>query len=371
MHTRKTIPLCDVRGQYERIREEIDETVLSLLRSGLYIGGPIVKEFEDSFAAFCGVPYCTGVSSGTSALIHTLRAFDIGPGDSVLLPAFTFIATAAAVRTVGAKPVFVDIDPDTLCLDPAKTGKALREDTKAILAVHLFGLPADMDFLREIANKQNLKLIEDAAQAHGAEVHGKKVGSLGDVGCFSFFPSKNLGAAGDAGAIVTNNEKTALRIRKSSNHGRTDKYLHSEIGSNDRLDALQSAVLKVKLAHLPNWTEERRQVAQWYREGLEGLPLTLPSEPDGRDSVYHLYVIRTPKRDLVREALKQEGIETGLHYNPPLHLQPALADEGVKVGSFPISERAAKEVLSLPMYPELKKEQVLFIAATIAKTLTP
>ena len=370
MNTRKTIPLCDVRGQYEHIREEIDETVLSLLRSGLYIGGPTVKEFEDSFAAFCEVPYCTGVSSGTAALIHTLRALDVGPGDSVLLPAFTFIATAAAVRTVGAKPVFVDIDTETLCLDPDQTRKALREDTKVILAVHLFGLPADMDSLRETANKQKIKLIEDAAQAHGAEVHGKKVGSLGDVGCFSFFPSKNLGAAGDAGAIVTNDEQIALRIRKTSNHGRTDKYLHSEIGSNDRLDALQSAILKIKLAHLPNWNEERRQVAQWYREALDELPLILPSEPKGRDSVYHLYVVRTPKRDLVREALKQEGIETGLHYNPPLHLHPALADEGVTVGSFPISERAAKEVLSLPMYPDLKKEQVQFIATTIAKTLT-
>ena len=369
MRATEAIPLCDVQAQYERIRDEIDGAILSVIRSGRYIGGPVVVEFEKGFADFCRVPFCTGVSSGTAALIHALRALGIGPGDSVLVPVFTFIATAAAVRSVGAKPVFVDIDAETLCLDPAKAENAVREDTKAVLAVHLFGLPAEMNALREMADKRNLKVIEDAAQAHGAELDGSRAGSLGDAGCFSFFPSKNLGAVGDAGAVVTADEELAHRIRRASNHGRTEKYLHVEIGGNDRLDALQAAVLKVKLQHLEQWTEERRQVARWYREALDGLPLTLPSEPEGRRSVYYLYAVRTPERDRLREALGREGIETGLHYALPLHLQPALADEGGRRGDFPISERAADEILSLPMYPELEREQVRFIAAAIAKTL--
>jgi dTDP-4-amino-4,6-dideoxygalactose transaminase len=301
-----------------------------------------------------------GVSSGTAALIHALRCLGVGPGDEVVTPAFTFIATAASIRHVGAKPVFADIDPETMCIAPEGIRNALTSATKAVMPVHLFGLPADMSAILEIANREGLLVIEDAAQAHGAEVLGRRAGSLGDAGCFSFFPSKNLGAVGDAGAVVTGNEEAA---------DRSAKYLHGEIGTNDRLDALQAAVLAVKLKHLEAWTEERRQAARWYREALDGLPLVLPAAPEGRRCVYHLYVMRTPERDRLREALTREGIETGLHYTPPLHLQPALEDQGGRAGDFPESERAAAEVLSLPMYPELAKEQVQRIAGVIAKTL--
>ncbi|MEE8110069.1 MAG: DegT/DnrJ/EryC1/StrS family aminotransferase [bacterium] len=363
------IPLCDVRAQFERIRDELDEAVRSVMESGRYIGGPAVEGFENDFARFCGSPHCVGVASGTAALTQALRCLGVGPGDHVVTSAFTFIATAAAIRQVGAQPIFVDIDRATLSLDPARLEGVLTPETKAIIPVHLFGLPADMPAIQEVAEKRSLLIIEDAAQAHGAEVCGKRVGALGDAGCFSFFPSKNLGAVGDAGAVVTADEETADRIRRQSNHGRSAKYLHGEVGSNDRLDTLQAAVLSVKLKYLESWTEERRQVARWYREALDGLPLTLPAEPEGRRCVYHLYVIRTPERDRLREALAQEGIETGLHYTPPLHLQPALADLGGGPGDFPETERAAAEVLSLPMYPELTKEQVRRIAGVVAQTL--
>jgi dTDP-4-amino-4,6-dideoxygalactose transaminase len=363
------IPLCDVPAQYDRIRSEIDATVQAVIQSGRYIGGPAVAEFEKDFARFCGSPFCVGVSSGTAALVHTLRALEVGPGHEVILPAFTFIATAAAVRQLGARPVFVDIVPSTMNLDPAKVESALSPATKAILPVHLFGLPADMPALQSIAKERNLLVIEDAAQAHGAEVNGQRVGALGDIGCFSFFPSKNLGAAGDAGAVVTHHEEAAARIRTTSNHGRSAKYLHSDIGSNDRLDALQAAILSVKLKHLEEWTKERRQAANWYHEAFDGLPVRLPVEPDGMRCAYHLYVIRTPERDRLRDALAKAGVETGVHYDPPLHLQPALADLGGQPGDFPESERASREVLSLPMYPELKRDQIQKIAEVTAKTL--
>ncbi len=369
MSSPEAIPLCDVQAQYRRIQGEIEEAVHAVLPSGRYIGGPAVLEFETGVARFWGAPVCVGVSSGTAALIHALRCLGVGPGDEVVTPVFTFIATAASIRHVGAKPVFADIDPETMCIDPEGIQNALTPATQAVMPVHLFGLPADMSAILEIAKREDLLVIEDAAQAHGAEVLGKRAGSLGDAGCFSFFPSKNLGAVGDAGAVVTGNEEVADRMRKTSNHGRSAKYLHGEIGTNDRLDALQAAVLAVKLKHLEAWTEERRRAARWYREALDGLPLVLPAEPEGRWCVYHLYVIRTPERDRLREALTREGIETGLHYTPPLHLQPALEDQGGRAGDFPESERAAAEGLSLPMYPELEEQQVRRIAGVIAKTL--
>ncbi|MFQ5916017.1 MAG: DegT/DnrJ/EryC1/StrS family aminotransferase [Nitrospinota bacterium] len=364
-----SIPLCDLRAQQGGIRSEIDEAVRSVIDSGRYIGGPAVEEFEKDFALFCGSPFCVGVASGTAALTQALRSLGVGPGDDVVTPAFTFIATAEAVLHAGARPVFADINPVAMNLDPAELERALTPRTKAVLPVHLFGLPADMPAVLEITQGRNLLVIEDAAQAHGAEVCGRRVGSLGNAGCFSFFPSKNLGAFGDAGAVVTADEETANRIRRSRNHGRSAKYLHTEIGSNDRLDALQAAVLSVKLKYLERWTEERRQVARWYREALHGLPLALPAEPEGSRCVYHIYVIRTPERDRVRESLAREGIETGIHYDPPLHLQPALADLGGQPGDFPASEHAASQVLSLPMYPELRRDQVDRIAGAIAKTL--
>ncbi|MBI2881352.1 MAG: DegT/DnrJ/EryC1/StrS family aminotransferase [Candidatus Tectomicrobia bacterium] len=366
------MPLCDVRAQYDRIRGEIDRAVHSVIQSGRFIGGTAVADFEASFARFCGTRLCVGTSSGTSALALALRALGVGPGDEVITPALTFIATAAAVHQAGARPVLADIEPATMTLDPARVERALTPRTKALLPVHLFGLPADMPAIREIAEKRNLLIVEDAAQAHGAEACGGRVGGLGHAGCFSFFPSKNLGAFGDAGAMVTDDEGVANRTRMLGNHGRRAKYLHGELGSNDRLDALQAAVLSVKLNHLEKWTEERRRAAQWYREALDGLPLRLPAEPEGRRCVYHLFVIRTPERDRIREALAEEGIETGIHYDPPLHLQPALANlpgGGGRPGEFPEAERAAREVLSLPLYPELTQEQVRQIAAVIARTL--
>ena len=360
-----TIPLVDLTAQYRGIKDEVDLVVSQVLSSGRFILGPEVEAFEEEFAAYCEADHAVGMSSGTAALQLALEACGVGPGDEVITTVFTFIATAAAISHVGAQPVFVDIDQDTYNIDPALVESAITAKTKAIIPVHLFGQPADMRSIGRIARTHGLRVIEDAAQAHGATYEGKCVGGLGDVACFSFYPAKNLGAYGDAGALVTNDRDIADRVRSVSNHGRSGWYEHEELGYTYRLDALQAAILRVKLAHLGDWNASRRRIARRYTEALSGTNLVLPQELPSARSVYHLYVVRSQRRDELVEYLGEEGIEAKVHYPMPLHLQPAYAQLGGTRGQFPVAEKCAREVLSLPTYPELSGEQVDEIAGVI------
>lgn len=359
------IPLVDLKAQYRTIQPEIDVAIERVLANTSFILGKEVSSFEKAFAAFCDAGYAVGTSSGTSAIHLALLACGVGPGDEVITTPHTFIATAEPIIHAGATPVFVDIDLDSYNLDPAGIESALTERTKAILPVHLYGRPADMDPILEVASQHNLKVIEDAAQAHGAEYKGRRVGSIGDVACFSFYPGKNLGAYGDGGAVVTNNQGIAENVRMLCNHGRKEKYEHEMIGYGYRLDALQAAILKVKLDRLEEWNRQRRENAEIYRELLDGLDLALPTEPQYVKPVYHLFVVRTPQRDQLREYLRAQEIYAGIHYPIPLHLQPSLAHLGYGKGNFPDAEKAAEEVLSLPMYPELDRSQLEQVAQAI------
>jgi len=352
------IPLVDLKAQYRIIQSEVDVAIERVLTNTSFILGKEVSFFEEAFAAFCDVEYAVGTSSGTSALHLALLSCGVGPGDEVITTPHTFIATVEPIIHAGATPVFVDIDLDSYNLDPAGIESALTERTKAILPVHLYGRPADMDPILEIAGKHNLKVIEDAAQAHGAEYRGKRAGSIGDVACFSFYPGKNLGAYGDGGMVVTNNGEIAEKVRMLRNHGRKEKYEHEVIGYGYRLDALHAAILNVKLGRLEKWNRQRRENAGIYRELLDGLDLVLPTEPQYIKSVYHLFVVRTSRRDLLREHLRSQEIYAGIHYPIPLHLQPSLSYLGYTKGDFPNAEKAAEEVLSLPMYPELNQSQL-------------
>lgn len=367
--THNQIPLVDLKAQYASIKDEIKETINRVLDSTQFIMGDEAFLFEKEFAKFCGSKYCTGVSSGTSALHLALLACGIGPNDEVITVPFTFIATAEAISHVGAKVVFVDIEPNTYTIDINKLEKSITKNTKAIIPVHLYGHPANMMQIIEIAKKYNLKVIEDAAQAHGAKINGKSVGTFGDVGCFSFFPAKNLGAYGDGGACITNNDEIAKQIYLLRDHGRTKKHLHEVKGFNYRLDALQAAILRVKLKYLPTWIETRRKLALSYRELLSKLPITIPFESPGYYHAYHLYVIQSKIRDLLQSELKKQGIQTGIHYSIPLHLQPAYKDLGYKKGDFPVSESSSETVLSLPLYPELTNENQLKIVQAIKEEL--
>lgn len=361
MQTKTRIPLVDLKAQYQLIKPEVDAALQSVLDSTAFINGPAVSEFEQAFADFCQARYAIGVASGTAALQLVLKALGIGSGDEVITVAHTFCATAEAIELVGARPVFVDIDPKTHTLDPNLLERAITLRTRAVIPVHLYGLPADMDAINAIASRHNLYVIEDAAQAHGARYKGRRVGSLGHVACFSFYPSKNLGAYGDAGAVTTNDLELAQRILALRDHGRVvgangkrAKYEHDLVGYSERLDTLQAAVLRAKLNHLPAWTQARRRIAQTYKQALAHCSaLTLPYEPDGYEGVYHLFVIRTAERDALRQHLLENGIETGIHYPIPLHLQRAFAHLGYQLGDLPHTERAAREILSLPIYPEL------------------
>ena len=358
------IPLVDLKAQYQAIRPEIEETVLRVLASTQYILGPEVTSFEEEFAGYVGASGAVGVASGTAALQLSLQACGVGPGDEVITTAHTFIATTEAVSNLGAVPIFVDIDPKTYNLDPARVEAAITPKTRVIMPVHLYGQPADMDALGAIAARHGLRLIEDAAQAHGAEFAGKRVGSIGDLACFSFYPGKNLGAYGDAGAVTGNDEELLARVRRLRDHGRTSKYEHIEIGSGERLDTIQAAVLRVKLRHLEAWTEARRSHARRYDALLGGADVVIPHEDPRARHVYHLYVIRSRARDALLAHLKAAGVQAGIHYPVPLHRQPAYGDRYGGL-TLPETERAAAEVLSLPLYPELADEQIRLTADAV------
>jgi dTDP-4-amino-4,6-dideoxygalactose transaminase len=364
-----TIPLVDLKAQYLSIKDEIDAAIQRVVDSTGFIMGPDVRAFEGEFARFCGVRYALGVDSGTAALHLAFLACDIGPGDEVITTPHTFIATIGMLGRVGARPVFVDIDPRTYNMDPARIEAAITERTKAILPVHLYGQPAEMDPILEIADKHGLKVIEDAAQAHGAEYKGRRAGSMGHVAIFSFYPGKNLGAYGDAGAVVTDDGEIAEKVRLLRNHGRRDKYEHLLQGFNYRIDTLQAAILRAKLAHLKEWNEARRRRAAAYRGFLGDLDLVLPYEPEHVRAVYHLFVVRLQERDALLEYLRERGISTGIHYPIPLHLQPACRHLGHKEGDFPITEESARQVLSLPMYPELTQVQIQEVVRAIKEFL--
>jgi dTDP-4-amino-4,6-dideoxygalactose transaminase len=357
------IPFVDLKAQYETLKDEVAEAIRGILDSAQFIGGEAVASFERDFAAYCQVRYARGVASGTDALHLALRALGISHGDEVITTANTFMATAAAIVATGARPVFVDIDPDTYTIDPRMIERVLTGHTRAIVPVHLFGQPADMDPIKEIARRRALYVVEDAAQAHGAEYQGVRTGALGDVACFSFYPAKNLGAYGDGGAVTTNSAAIAERIERLRDHGRTTHHIHAEIGFNSRLDALQAAVLQIKLRRLDEWNANRRRAAEWYAAELSQSGIKTPFARKGSTHVYHLYVIATNERDAMRNKLDEAGVATGIHYPLPLHLQPALAHLGYRRGDLPCCEAMAARSLSLPMFAELTRDQVRHIAA--------
>jgi dTDP-4-amino-4,6-dideoxygalactose transaminase len=361
------IPFVDLKAQYESIKPEIDKAISDVISNTAFVGGRFLKSFEEAFAAFCGVKYCVGVGNGTDAIYIALRAMGVGPGDEVITAANSFIATSEAITMTGARVVFVDINPQTYNMDVTKIEEKVNSRTKAIVPVHLYGQPADMDPILEIAKKHNLKVVEDAAQAHGATYKGRRIGSIGDVACFSFYPGKNLGAYGDAGAIVTNSEELAERARMIANHGRLDKYNHKLEGVNSRLDGIQAAILEVKLRHLPDWTERRRQNAYFYNDYLKGSGVITPSEISDVEAVYHLYVVRVNNgsRDQFQDFLKSNGISTGIHY--PIALPRLLAYEYLKhkETDFPESAKASREIVSLPMFPELTEQEIAFVAQKV------
>jgi dTDP-4-amino-4,6-dideoxygalactose transaminase len=359
------VPFVDLKAQYAGIKSEIDAAWQRVVSNASFILGKEVADFERAFAATVGAKEAVGVSSGTAALFLALSAVGVGPGDEVITTAHTFIATAAAVSQLGARPVFADIDPRTYNLDPNRVEDAITERAKAILAVHLYGQPADLRPLRDIARRHGLWLIEDAAQAVAAEYEGERCGNIGDLACFSFYPSKNLGAYGDAGAVTGNDESLLARVRKLRDHGRTSKYEHDEIGFGQRIDALQAAILATKLSHLEEWTEARRAHAHLYSELLSSSGVTIPFESPNVRHVYHLYVIRTPRRDAMWQQLKDKGIEVGVHYPIPVHRQQAYLKIGYGEISLPVTEQAASEVLSLPMYAELTSEQIEYVAQAL------
>jgi dTDP-4-amino-4,6-dideoxygalactose transaminase len=357
MRDRRGVPFLDLRAQYARIEVEVRQAILEVAESTTYVLGPRVAAFEEAFARLHGVRHCVGVNSGTSALHLALIAAGVGPGDEVITVPMTFIATTWAISYCGATPVFVDVDPVTYTMDPALVESRVTARTRAILPVHLYGQPADLAPLLEISRRRGIPLIEDAAQAHAAAYGGKPVGGFGLCGCFSFYPGKNLGACGEAGAVVTNDDAIAARLRALRDHAQSQRYHHEEIGFNYRMDALQGAVLGVKLRHLLTWTEARRRLAARYQALLEEAPLTLPTEAEGRRHARHLFVALTPERDAVRKGLEERGMQTGLHYPVPVHLQKAYSRLGHREGDFPVAERVGRECLSLPLFPEMTAEQ--------------
>jgi dTDP-4-amino-4,6-dideoxygalactose transaminase len=358
------IPLVDLKANYLTIKPEIDKAIQDIIDNSWFIMGEPVKHFESAFAFATRMPHCIGVANGTVAVELALRELGITHGDEVILPAHTFIATSESVSAVGAKCVFVDVEDDSLNIDPALIEKAITKKTKAIIAVHLYGRMSNMDAIMAIAHKHNLQVIEDAAQAHLAEYKGKQPGEYSGMATYSFFPAKNLGAFGDAGAITCKDPAVAKHLGMMRNHGRTGKYEHEFEAYNYRLDALQAAILDVKLQHLPKWTEQRITHAKRYDQLLKGIVRTPPVHPDCKHT-YYMYVIRTPQRDELMAFLKEKGIETGIHFPIPLHLQPAYKYLGYKEGDFPVSEKGAKEVLSIPLFPELTREQQDYIVAGI------
>ncbi len=359
------IPFVDLQTQYQSLKEELDAAVLAVMKRGDFVLGGAVAEFERAFADYCGVRHVIGVDSGYSALEMIIRAYGIGPGDEVITVANTFIATTLAISNAGATPVLVDIDPETYNIDPAKIEAAITPRTRAIMPVHLYGQPVDMDPILAIARKRGLYVFEDAAQAAGARYKGRMVGSLADAAGFSFYPGKNLGAYGDGGAVATNSDEIAEKIRLLRNIGQKVKYYHEVKGFNHRLDTMQAAVLKVKLPHLDDWNASRRRAAATYNDLLRDLPLITPLTPAYAEHIFHLYVIRVHNREALMEHLKSKGIASGLHYPIPIHVQPAYTELGYKAGDFPITEAYAENILSLPMYPELDDDKVAYVVDAI------
>ena len=359
------IPFLDLKSQYASIKPEVDAAIQGVLDSCEFTLGSEVKAFEQEFAAYCGSTHGIGVNSGTSALHLALLAAGVGPGDEVITVPFTFVASVAAIHYTGAKAVFVDIDPLTYTMDPNALESAITSRTKAIMPVHLYGQPTEMDPILQVAHKHGLVVIEDAAQAHGAEYNGRRVGGLGDIGCFSFYPGKNLGAYGEGGMVVTANPELARTVRMLRDWGGEKKYQHLLKGYNMRLEGMQGAVLRVKLRHLEKWTEARRAAAKRYDAVLAGSGVQTPrARPNGRH-VYHIYAVRSADRNSLQTELQARGIQTGIHYPTPVHLLPAYADLGYGAGDFPHSENAANEVLSLPMFPELTTQMQKEVARAI------
>ena len=362
-----SVPFLNLKAQHQALKAEILSAVSEVLDSTAFAGGPYVAKFEEEFAAYCTTQYAVGVGNGTDALWFALLALGVGPGDEVITVPNTFIATAEAITYCGAKPVFIDIDEETYNMDPALLESAITSRTKAIIPVHLYGQMADMDPIMEIARKHKVPVVEDASQAHGAEYKGKRAGTIGDVGCFSFYPGKNLGACGEGGACVTNNADLKAKIAMFREHGQAKKYYHSVIGWNGRLDGIQGAILSIKLKHIEKWTEARRAHARAYNEAFAKVHGVLtPKEAAFARHVYHLYVLRVKNRDQVLKNLAEKGINCAIHYPLPLHLQDAYKGLGLTLGSFPVAERCAEEIISLPMFPELTADDL----AAVVRELT-
>ena len=359
------IPLVDLKSQYQSIKDEIDTAIAGVVESCQFILGEQVEKFEADFAGYCQAQFALGANSGTSALHLALLAAGVGPGDEVITVSYTFVATVAAILYTGAKPVFVDINPQTCNIDSAQIEVAITPKTKVIMPVHLYGVCADMDPILDIARRHKLIVIEDAAQAHGAEYKGRRAGSMGDLACFSFYPGKNLGAYGEAGAVVTNNEQYFEVMKQLRDQGQSRKYYHDRVGYNYRMEAMQGAVLGVKLKHLDEWNAARRRHADVYRRELAGLELRLLEVLPDCESVYHIFPLFTEQRDELREHLHANGVSTGVHYPIPVHLQPGFRNLGYNEGDLPQTERVCKEVLSLPMYPELTDDMLMQIADSV------
>ncbi len=364
------VPFLDLKAQHAPLIKEFDRAIGEVIESSAFAGGPFVEKFEDEFAGFCGSSYAIAVGNGTDALWLTLLALGIGEGDEVITVPNTFIATAEAITYCKARPVFVDVDENTFTMNPAELEKSLTERTKAIIPVQLFGQPADMDPILEFARAHGLFVVEDAAQAHGAQYKGRKAGTLGDAGCFSFYPGKNLGAFGEAGAVVTNDPELRKQIQMLRDHGQSQKYYHALMGWNCRMDGIQAAVLSIKLRHLREANSLRRKHAFEYNQALAGIEGVLtPFEAKYAEHVYHVYAIRVQDRDAVRRGLQEKGVGCAVHYPVPIHLQDACRNLGYTKGSFPIAENLADEFVSLPMFPALTEEQIKYVARCVGEVV--
>ena len=364
------VPFLDLKAHHAPLTEEFDRAIREVIESSAFAGGPFVERFEEEFASFCGSSYAIGVGNGTDALWLALLALGIGEGDEVITVPNTFIATAEAITYCKARPVFVDVDPDTFTMNPAELEKSLTKKTKAIIPVHLFGQPADMDSILEFARANGLFVVEDAAQAHGAQYKGQKAGTMGDAGCFSFYPGKNLGAFGEAGAVVTNDPELRKQIQMLRDHGQSRKYYHSTMGWNCRMDGIQAAILSIKLSHLDKANSLRRKHALEYNQAFAGIDEVLtPFEAKYARHVYHVYAIRVQERDAVLRDLQEKGVGCAVHYPVPVHLQEAGRNLGSTKGAFPIAEKLADEFLSLPMFPELTEEQIEYVGRCVSETV--
>ncbi len=363
----RQVPITDLGLEYDLIKKELTPLLDRILKSGAYVLGPELVRFEKDLAFYLNIKHAVGLNSGTDAVLLALRALDIGAGDEVLVPAMSFFASVEPIIQLGAKPVFVDIDPKSYAIDAAAAGEKVTAKTKAIIAVHLYGQPADMKALSAIAKARNIALIEDMAQSIGASFDGKKVGGWGDIACLSFYPTKNLGACGDAGAVLTSSDALAERVRSLRNHGAKVKYHHEEVAYNSRLDEIQAAILRLKLPHLDSWNEKRRTFAKQYSELLRGLPIVLPAELPDRQHIFHLYSILSEQREELKSFLENEGISTGLHYPIALHLLPALKYLGHRENDFPQSERLASQTLSLPLFPMMTAEDVWYVSDAVRR----